>query len=66
MKLTAPELGEFQRLVKQGKSMPDALDLIQAQRDFQARFGLTTPTVPETKFPKNMRGGTQPLKTLPK
>lgn len=64
MTLTAPEAAELIRLTKSGKTMRQALELIQAQRDFQARFGLSTPSVAETKFPKGMRGGSQPLAPL--
>jgi hypothetical protein len=61
MKLTGKEVLEVQRLTKQGRSLQEALDLVQAQRDFQTRFGLSTPTADETRFPKGMRGGTRPL-----
>lgn len=40
--LRAAEAGEYKRLLKLGKTHQEAMDLIQAQRDFAAKFG--TPT----------------------
>lgn len=40
LQLKAPEMAEFGRLLKQGKSMKEALDLIEAQRAFAQRLGL--------------------------
>ncbi len=55
--LTVDEFREVRRLTDQGKTLKEALDLVQAQREFRMRFGLTTPTGPETRFPKGFRGG---------
>lgn len=57
-KLTAPESKEYMRLRQSGKTHPEAMDLIEAQRAFQQRFGLEGPTTADTKFPKGMRGKT--------
>jgi len=52
VKLTAPESREYLRLRQAGMTDPQAIEALQAARDFQARFGTPTPTVAETKFPK--------------
>ena len=52
LKLTAPESKEYLRLRQAGMTDPQAIQALQAARDFQARFGTPTPTVAETKFPK--------------
>jgi hypothetical protein len=52
LKLTAPESKEYLRLRQLGQTDPQAMEALQAARDFQQRFGTPTPTVAETKFPK--------------
>jgi hypothetical protein len=52
LKLTAPESKEYLRLRQAGMTDPQTMEALQAARDFQARFGTPTPTVAETKFPK--------------
>jgi hypothetical protein len=39
LKVTAAEMGEYTRLRKLGKSHAEATGIVQAQRDFAARFG---------------------------
>ncbi len=39
MQLTAPEMKQFTRLVKQGMKLPDALDAVRAMRDLASRLG---------------------------
>lgn len=56
VKLTATEQPEYVRLLSKGMNHQQAMDLIAAQREIQARFGLSTPTRAETKFPKGQRG----------
>jgi len=48
----------YQRLRAQGKTDEQARATIALSRAFNAQYGLTTPTVAETKFPKGMRGPT--------
>lgn len=56
-KLVGQEQKEYTRLVTtQGQTHQQAMDLIQAQREFQSRFGLAPPTAEDARFPKGMRG----------
>lgn len=57
---TLAESNEYVRLVRSGKTPQEATAMIQAQREFQARLGIKTPSVDETKFPKGMRGKVTP------
>lgn len=54
---SAPEVKEYFRLRAAGKTDAEAQDAIQAARAMNAQFGMTPPTVAQTKFPKGMRGG---------
>lgn len=54
--LTVPEKAEYLRLRQAGQTHPEALDAIQAQQAFQARYGTPTPTVAQTPFPTRRRG----------
>lgn len=55
---TPLEMKEYLRLIKAGKTHAEAGQAIVAQRELATRYGLTTPTVDDTKFPKGMRGKT--------
>jgi hypothetical protein len=58
MRLTAPEFKEFQRLIKNGMSLPEAEDAVKTARDLADKLGAPPPPVSATKFPKGMRGKT--------
>lgn len=60
MKLTGEETKQLFGFRAKGATLEEALGQIQAMREFQTRFGLTTPTAAETKFPKGMRGRSGP------
>lgn len=47
---------EYARLIRAGKSPEEARALILQQVELMERLRLRTPTGPETKFPKGMRG----------
>lgn len=53
---TPAEMQEYMRLIRAGKSHAEAGRAIVAMREMQTQYGLTTPTVDETRFPKGMRG----------
>lgn len=55
---TPLEMKEYMRLIKAGKTHAEAGQAIVTQRELATRYGLTTPTVDDTKFPKGMRGKT--------
>lgn len=61
---TADETKLFFELRARGKTEAQAREAIQAARALKASLGTKTPTVPETKFPKGMRGGKNPMKPL--
>lgn len=54
-KLTAAEALAGLELIRKGLSSEKALELVLAQREFNARMGLKVPTVAQTRFPKGMR-----------
>jgi len=54
--LSGPEVQLYLKLRASGKSDADAVAALTAMRAMNERFGLKTPTIEETKFPKGMRG----------
>jgi hypothetical protein len=50
----------FFQLLRQGKTPSQAYDVLEAELTLQARLGLKTPTVAETKFPKGWGGKKKP------
>jgi hypothetical protein len=55
MQLTAPEMQQFTRLIKNGVTLPDALQEVKAMRALAGQFDLPTPTRAQTQFPKGTR-----------
>lgn len=63
-KLSIDETKFYLAMKQAGKSDAQVIEMIRAARALNASLGLKTPTVAETKFPKGMRGGRNPMKPL--
>jgi len=55
---TAADAAEYLKLRATGKTHQQAVEVIEATKAFQARYGLTAPTVDAKTFPKGNRGKT--------